>query len=194
MRPSTTTAVLSFWSHTIPPLLDICDNAGAPDTTRIIGCQVIGKYSLTCSSASLSLCPSHSKPSSVYGQRRWRFTMRRTTKPRWRCFRCVCHSLCRCVSPRWQRLPKSSIILTNMGLVHAALGEHEAAVERFIQATARDPYLAVACVIHYLSSPYPPLTSASTHQILPMRRVQLPPRALRLCVPRFPRGAEPSAR
>ncbi|KAJ6528958.1 hypothetical protein B0H19DRAFT_1242969 [Mycena capillaripes] len=31
-----------------------------------------------------------------------------------------------------------------MGLIHAALGEHEAAVERFIQATARDPYLAVA--------------------------------------------------
>jgi hypothetical protein len=45
---------------------------------------------------------------------------------------------------RWQRLPKSSIILTNMGLIHAARGEHEAAVDRFIQATLRDPYLAVA--------------------------------------------------
>ncbi|KAJ7347537.1 hypothetical protein DFH08DRAFT_779733 [Mycena albidolilacea] len=45
---------------------------------------------------------------------------------------------------RWQRLPKSSIILTNMGLIYAARGEHEAAVERFIQATLRDPHLAVA--------------------------------------------------
>ncbi|KAF7344255.1 P-type phospholipid transporter [Mycena venus] len=44
----------------------------------------------------------------------------------------------------FSRLPKSSIILTNMGLIYAALGEHEAAVDRFIQATLRDPYLAVA--------------------------------------------------
>ncbi|KAJ7182454.1 hypothetical protein C8R43DRAFT_5763 [Mycena crocata] len=44
----------------------------------------------------------------------------------------------------FSRIPKSSIILTNMGLIHAALGEHEAAVERFIEATVRDPYLAVA--------------------------------------------------
>ncbi|KAF8206770.1 hypothetical protein K438DRAFT_1816401 [Mycena galopus ATCC 62051] len=44
----------------------------------------------------------------------------------------------------FSRIPKSSIILTNMGLIHAALGEHEAAVGRFIQATLRDPYLAVA--------------------------------------------------
>ncbi|KAF7344673.1 P-type phospholipid transporter [Mycena venus] len=44
----------------------------------------------------------------------------------------------------FSRIPKSSIILTNMGLIHAALGEHEAAVERFIQATLRDSYLAVA--------------------------------------------------
>ncbi|KAJ6506865.1 hypothetical protein C8R45DRAFT_894334 [Mycena sanguinolenta] len=42
------------------------------------------------------------------------------------------------------RIPRSSIILTNMGLIHAALGEHETAVERFIQATLKDPYLAVA--------------------------------------------------
>jgi hypothetical protein len=45
---------------------------------------------------------------------------------------------------RWQRLPKSSIILTNMGLIYAVRGEHEAAVDRLIQATLRDPYLAVA--------------------------------------------------
>ncbi|KAJ7658566.1 hypothetical protein B0H17DRAFT_1213110 [Mycena rosella] len=44
----------------------------------------------------------------------------------------------------FSRIPKSSIILTNMGLIHAALGDHEMAVERFIAATVRDPYLAVA--------------------------------------------------
>ncbi|KAJ7018713.1 hypothetical protein C8F04DRAFT_1150452 [Mycena alexandri] len=44
----------------------------------------------------------------------------------------------------FSRIPKSSIILTNMGLIYAALGDHEAAVERFIAATRRDPYLAVA--------------------------------------------------
>ncbi|KAF8162300.1 hypothetical protein K438DRAFT_1731272 [Mycena galopus ATCC 62051] len=44
----------------------------------------------------------------------------------------------------FSRLPKSSIILTNMGLIYAARGEHEAAVDRFIQATLRDPYLVVA--------------------------------------------------
>ncbi|KAJ7436161.1 hypothetical protein B0H11DRAFT_2111589 [Mycena galericulata] len=44
----------------------------------------------------------------------------------------------------FSRLPKSSIILTNLGLIHAALGEHEAAVGHFIQATLRDPHLAVA--------------------------------------------------
>ncbi|KAJ7608497.1 hypothetical protein DFH06DRAFT_191974 [Mycena polygramma] len=44
----------------------------------------------------------------------------------------------------FSRVPKSSTILTNIGLIHAALGEHEAAVERFIEATLRDPYLAVA--------------------------------------------------
>ncbi|KAJ6533527.1 hypothetical protein B0H19DRAFT_1186148 [Mycena capillaripes] len=44
----------------------------------------------------------------------------------------------------FSRIPKSSIILTNLGLIHAALGEHEVAVERFIEATLRDPYLAIA--------------------------------------------------
>lgn len=38
----------------------------------------------------------------------------------------------------------SSKILTNMGLIFATLGEHEAAVERFIEATNLDQYLAVA--------------------------------------------------
>ncbi|KAJ7144636.1 hypothetical protein C8R44DRAFT_760171 [Mycena epipterygia] len=44
----------------------------------------------------------------------------------------------------FSHIPKSSIILTNMGLIYAALGEHEQAVEKFIEATVRDPYLAVA--------------------------------------------------
>ncbi|KAJ7928502.1 NADPH oxidase regulator NoxR [Mycena leptocephala] len=37
-----------------------------------------------------------------------------------------------------------SVNLTNMGLIYATLGEHEAAVERFIEATGLDSYLAVA--------------------------------------------------
>jgi tetratricopeptide (TPR) repeat protein len=42
------------------------------------------------------------------------------------------------------RIADSSKILTNMGLIYATLGEHEAAVERFIEATGLDSYLAVA--------------------------------------------------
>ncbi|KAJ7729531.1 NADPH oxidase regulator NoxR [Mycena maculata] len=42
------------------------------------------------------------------------------------------------------RIADSSKILTNMGLIYATLGEHEAAVERFIEATGLDTYLAVA--------------------------------------------------
>lgn len=38
----------------------------------------------------------------------------------------------------------SSKILTNMGLIYATLGEHEAAVEQFIAATQLDQFLAVA--------------------------------------------------
>ncbi|KAJ6497758.1 NADPH oxidase regulator NoxR [Mycena sanguinolenta] len=38
----------------------------------------------------------------------------------------------------------SSKILTNMGLIYATLGDHEAAVERFNEATGLDTYLAVA--------------------------------------------------
>jgi len=44
----------------------------------------------------------------------------------------------------FSRIADSSKILTNMGLIYATLGEHEAAVERFIQATNLDQYLAVA--------------------------------------------------
>lgn len=42
------------------------------------------------------------------------------------------------------RIADSSKILTNMGLIYATIGEHEAAVERFVQATNLDQYLAVA--------------------------------------------------
>lgn len=45
-----------------------------------------------------------------------------------------------------KRIADSSKILTNMGLIYATLGEHEAAVERFIEATNLDQYLAVAYV------------------------------------------------
>lgn len=38
----------------------------------------------------------------------------------------------------------SSKILTNIGLIYATLGEHEAAVEHFTAATQLDQYLAVA--------------------------------------------------
>ena len=38
----------------------------------------------------------------------------------------------------------SSKILTNMGLIYATIGEHEVAVEHFIQATQLDTFLAVA--------------------------------------------------
>ncbi|KAJ7647597.1 NADPH oxidase regulator NoxR [Roridomyces roridus] len=44
----------------------------------------------------------------------------------------------------FSRIADSSKILTNMGLIYATLGEHEAAVERFIEATSLDTYLAVA--------------------------------------------------
>lgn len=48
-----------------------------------------------------------------------------------------------------KRIADSSKILTNMGLIYATLGEHEAAVERFIEATNLDQYLAVAYAPHY---------------------------------------------
>jgi tetratricopeptide (TPR) repeat protein len=42
-----------------------------------------------------------------------------------------------------QGIADSSKILTNMGLIYATLGEHEAAVESFNAATSLDQYLAV---------------------------------------------------
>ncbi|KAK0459085.1 NADPH oxidase regulator NoxR [Desarmillaria tabescens] len=44
----------------------------------------------------------------------------------------------------FSRIGDSSKIQTNMGLIYATLGEHEAAVERFNEATSMDGYLAVA--------------------------------------------------
>jgi tetratricopeptide (TPR) repeat protein len=38
----------------------------------------------------------------------------------------------------------SSKILTNMGLIYATIGEHEAAVQQFMAAIALDPFLAIA--------------------------------------------------
>jgi len=38
----------------------------------------------------------------------------------------------------------SSKTLTNIGLIYAAMGEHEAAVEKFQAATSLDQYLAIA--------------------------------------------------
>jgi len=37
-----------------------------------------------------------------------------------------------------------------MGLIYATLGEHEAAVQRFTEATNLDQYLAVAYVVQFL--------------------------------------------
>lgn len=37
-----------------------------------------------------------------------------------------------------------------MGLIYATLGEHEAAVQRFTEATNLDQYLAVAYVVKFL--------------------------------------------
>jgi hypothetical protein len=55
-------------------------------------------------------------------------------------------SLGTALTTRWrsQTIADSSKILTNMGLIHATLGEHELAVEQFIAATSLDQYLAVA--------------------------------------------------
>ena len=47
---------------------------------------------------------------------------------------------------QFSKIADSSKILTNMGLIYATLGEHEAAVEQFIAATGLDKYLAVAYV------------------------------------------------
>jgi len=61
--------------------------------------------------------------------------------------RLLCHNfLLQTHFPDFKRIADSSKILTNMGLIYATLGEHEAAVERFIEATNLDQYLAVALV------------------------------------------------
>lgn len=44
----------------------------------------------------------------------------------------------------FERIADSSKILTNMGLIYATIGEHEAAVQQFTAATALDPFLAIA--------------------------------------------------
>ncbi|KII95742.1 hypothetical protein PLICRDRAFT_48694 [Plicaturopsis crispa FD-325 SS-3] len=44
----------------------------------------------------------------------------------------------------FSRIADASKILCNIGLIYATLGEHEAAVEQFIEATRLDQYLAVA--------------------------------------------------
>jgi tetratricopeptide (TPR) repeat protein len=43
-----------------------------------------------------------------------------------------------------QEIADSSKILTNIGLIYATVGEHEAAVEHFKKAAKLDQYLAVA--------------------------------------------------
>ena len=44
----------------------------------------------------------------------------------------------------FNEIADNSKILTNIGLIYATLGEHEAAVQQFIAATELDQYLAVA--------------------------------------------------
>ncbi|KAJ8591617.1 hypothetical protein M405DRAFT_880404 [Rhizopogon salebrosus TDB-379] len=44
----------------------------------------------------------------------------------------------------FSRIADSSKILTNIGLIYATIGEHEAAVQQFTAATNLDPYLAIA--------------------------------------------------
>lgn len=44
----------------------------------------------------------------------------------------------------FERIADSSKILTNMGLIYATIGEHEAAVQQFMAATSLDPFLAIA--------------------------------------------------
>ncbi|KAI0325316.1 hypothetical protein GY45DRAFT_255844 [Cubamyces sp. BRFM 1775] len=47
----------------------------------------------------------------------------------------------------FSQIADSSKILTNIGLIYATLGEHEAAVEQFTAATELDQYLAVALML-----------------------------------------------
>ena len=80
--------------------------------------------------------------------------MKRTSRRLWNSSLCVyCHNtlLANSFSHR-KRIADSSKILTNMGLIYATLGEHEAAVERFLEATNLDQYLAVASVLSIIMS------------------------------------------
>jgi hypothetical protein len=53
----------------------------------------------------------------------------------------------------FSQMAPSSKILTNIGLIFATMGEHERAVENFIEATHHDEYLAVASVLPCRSFP-----------------------------------------
>ncbi|KAF8206922.1 hypothetical protein K438DRAFT_1962571 [Mycena galopus ATCC 62051] len=58
------------------------------------------------------------------------------------------------------RLPRSATVSTNMGLLYAAMGDHEKALRRFTDATERDPYLTISYfqrgVSHFLLERYRP--------------------------------------
>ncbi|KAJ7144609.1 hypothetical protein C8R44DRAFT_579090, partial [Mycena epipterygia] len=58
------------------------------------------------------------------------------------------------------RLIPTAIISTNMALLYSAMGEHEKALRRFTDATAKDPYLAISYfqrgVSHFLLERYRP--------------------------------------
>ncbi|KAJ7620388.1 hypothetical protein FB45DRAFT_930103 [Roridomyces roridus] len=60
----------------------------------------------------------------------------------------------------FRKLERSAMISTNMGLLHAALGEHEKALRCFTDATTRDAYLTIAYfqrgVSHFLLERYRP--------------------------------------
>ncbi|KAJ7105830.1 hypothetical protein C8R44DRAFT_638761 [Mycena epipterygia] len=61
---------------------------------------------------------------------------------------------------RFQRMEPTAIISTNIGLLYSAMGEHEKALRRFTDATAKDPYLTISYfqrgVSHFLLERYRP--------------------------------------
>jgi tetratricopeptide (TPR) repeat protein len=62
-----------------------------------------------------------------------------------------------------QTIADSSKILTNLGLIYATLGEHEAAVEQFMAATRLDNFLAVAFVAFPSSPPFFLISNSSSY-------------------------------
>ncbi|KAJ7649573.1 hypothetical protein DFH06DRAFT_996484 [Mycena polygramma] len=48
-------------------------------------------------------------------------------------------------------MPRFATVLTNMALLHAAMGDHEKALRKFTDATARDPYLTISYFQHGVS-------------------------------------------